>query len=57
MKTELSKGEISGKLECPKCKSKVGAYAWQGLKCSCGDWIVPGISMARGKVDEVSLKS
>ncbi|PWW78896.1 dual specificity protein phosphatase 12 [Tuber magnatum] len=54
MKTELSKGEISGKLECPKCKSKVGTYAWQGLKCSCGDWIVPGISMARGKVDEVT---
>ncbi|KAG0136678.1 protein-tyrosine phosphatase-like protein [Tuber indicum] len=56
MKTELSKGEVSGKLECPKCNSKVGTYAWQGLKCSCGDWVVPGISIARGKVDEISLK-
>ncbi|KAL7268237.1 tyrosine protein phosphatase yvh1, partial [Rhizina undulata] len=52
MKPELSNGKVSGKLECPKCKSKVGSYAWQGLKCSCGDWVVPGISVARSKVDE-----
>lgn len=56
MKPELSKGGISGKLECPKCKSKVGTYAWQGLKCSCGDWVVPGISVARGKVDEIKVR-
>lgn len=56
MKDELSKGEVSGRLECPKCQSKVGSYAWQGLKCSCGDWVVPGISVARGKVDEVRVK-
>lgn len=56
MKPELSKGEVSGKLECPKCKCKVGTYAWQGLRCSCGDWIVPGISVARGKVDEIKVR-
>lgn len=56
MKPELSKGEVSGKLECPKCKCKVGTYAWQGLRCSCGDWIVPGISVARGKVDEIRVR-
>ena len=55
MKPEMSKGTISGKLECPKCSSKVGSYAWQGLKCSCGGWVVPGISVARGKVDEVKV--
>ncbi|KAI5809676.1 protein-tyrosine phosphatase-like protein, partial [Peziza echinospora] len=57
MKPELSKGAVSGKLECPKCESKVGSYAWQGLKCSCGSWVVPGISIARGKVDEVKVVS
>lgn len=51
----MSKGAISGKLECPKCNSKVGNYAWQGIKCSCGGWVVPGISVARGKVDEVKV--
>ena len=55
MKPEMSKGAISGKLECPKCSSKVGSYAWQGIKCSCGGWVVPGISVARGKVDEVKI--
>ncbi|KAF8474902.1 protein-tyrosine phosphatase-like protein, partial [Kalaharituber pfeilii] len=55
MKPELSKGTVSGKLECPKCKARVGSYAWQGLKCSCGGWVVPGISVARGKVDEVKV--
>ena len=55
MKPAMSKGKISGKLECPKCSSKVGSYAWQGIKCSCSGWVVPGISVARGKVDEVKV--
>src|SRR5690606_39250202 len=56
MESELSQGNLSGKLECPKCKSKVGTYAWQGSKCSCGEWVVPGISVARGRVDEVKVR-
>jgi len=56
MKPELEEGKLEGKLECPKCKAKVGSYAWQGIKCSCGDWVVPGISIARGKVDQTRVK-
>ena len=54
MRGELQKGLLSGRLECPnqKCKQNVGKYAWQGMKCTCGEWIVPGISIARGRVDE-----
>ncbi|KAF8422097.1 protein-tyrosine phosphatase-like protein [Tirmania nivea] len=55
MKPEMSKGAVSGKLKCPKCDSKVGSYAWQGIQCSCGSWVVPGISVAKGKVDEVKV--
>src|SRR5579871_1373751 len=33
MQSTLDQGEIEGRLECPKCKSKVGGYAWQGLQC------------------------
>ncbi|KAI5784627.1 protein-tyrosine phosphatase-like protein [Geopyxis carbonaria] len=55
MKPELDEGKLEGKLECPKCQSKVGSYAWQGMKCSCGEWIVPGISLARGRVDEIKI--
>lgn len=57
MKDELEQGKLEGKLECPKCKGKVGSYAWQGMKCSCGEWVVPGISLARARVDEVHLNT
>jgi len=53
MQPALDKGELEGRLECPKCSSKVGAYAWQGLQCSCGKWITPAFSLAKSKVDEV----
>lgn len=55
MRPALSQGLLDGRLECPnqKCKTNVGKYAWQGMRCSCGEWIVPGISLARSRVDEV----
>lgn len=55
MKTELEQGKLEGRLECPnaKCGANVGKYAWQGMRCSCGEWIVPAVSIARGRVDEV----
>lgn len=54
MRPELGKGLLSGRLECPnqKCGQNVGKYAWQGMKCSCGMWVVPGITIAKGRVDE-----
>jgi dual specificity phosphatase 12 len=56
MRPELEKGQLDGRLECPKCKTNVGKYAWQGMKCSCGTWVVPAISIARARVDEVKTK-
>jgi dual specificity phosphatase 12 len=54
MRPELEQGKLEGRLECPtpKCRSNVGKYAWQGMQCSCGEWIVPGISLAKGRIDE-----
>lgn len=56
MRPELEQGKLDGRLECPKCKTNVGKYAWQGLRCSCGAWIVPAITLAKGKVDEVRTR-
>lgn len=58
MRPELEKGLLAGRLECPnvKCAQNVGKYAWQGMKCSCGEWVVPGISIARARVDEIPGK-
>lgn len=55
MRAELEQGKLEGRLECPngKCRTQVGRYAWQGLKCSCGDWVCPGICLGVGKVDGV----
>ena len=58
MRPELEKGLLVGRLECPnlKCAQNVGKYAWQGMKCSCSEWIVPGICIARARVDEIPEK-
>ncbi|KAF1810219.1 dual specificity protein phosphatase 12 [Eremomyces bilateralis CBS 781.70] len=53
MRPELEQGKLEGRVECPKCATNVGKYAWQGMKCSCGAWVVPGISLAKGRIDEV----
>ncbi|KAL8994241.1 MAG: hypothetical protein Q9169_005735 [Polycauliona sp. 2 TL-2023] len=58
MRPTLSEGNLEGRLECPnrKCKQNVGKYAWQGMKCSCGEWVVPGISVGRARVDVVTAR-
>lgn len=55
MRTELEQGKLDGRLECPNasCGANVGKYAWQGMPCSCGKWVIPAISIAKGRVDEV----
>jgi len=59
MRSQLEQGLLEGRLECPneRCKTNVGKYAWQGMRCSCGGWVVPGISLAKGRVDEVTAKA
>ena len=52
MRPALAQGELNGRFECPKCKSNIGKYAWQGMKCSCSAWVVPAMSLLKAKVDE-----
>lgn len=56
MRDELEQGKLEGRLECPKCNTNIGKYAWQGMQCSCGTWIVPGISLAKSRIDEVKIR-
>lgn len=58
MREELELGKLDGRFECPRktCRTQVGRYAWQGLRCSCSQWVVPGLSLGVGKVDEVAGK-
>ncbi|KAK5989489.1 Tyrosine-protein phosphatase YVH1-like protein [Cladobotryum mycophilum] len=54
MRTELEKGEMSGRLSCPhaRCGAGVGRYDWKGFRCTCGEWVTPGFSLQRARVDE-----
>ncbi|PHH71333.1 hypothetical protein CDD80_5352 [Ophiocordyceps camponoti-rufipedis] len=54
MRTELEKGLLAGRLTCPndRCGTVVGRYDWKGLRCACGGWVTPGLSLQRARVDE-----
>ena len=42
---------VEGKLCCPRCDVKVGAFNWSGCQCSCGAWVTPAFYVQLGKVD------
>lgn len=54
MRTELERGLLAGRLACPneRCGTVVGRYDWKGLRCACGGWVTPGLSLQRARVDE-----
>jgi dual specificity phosphatase 12 len=55
MRPILEEGALDGRLICPnaKCAASIGRYAWQGFKCSCGEWVAPAFSLQSSKVDRV----
>lgn len=57
--TNSDEAPLSGRLTCPnsKCEANVGKFAWQGLQCSCGKWVVPAIGVARARVDVTERKN
>lgn len=57
--TATDEAPLSGRLTCPnpKCEANVGKFAWQGLRCSCGKWVVPAIGVARARVDITERKA
>ncbi|PFH58478.1 hypothetical protein XA68_13620 [Ophiocordyceps unilateralis] len=54
MRGELERGQLGGRLVCPneRCGTVVGRYDWKGLRCACGGWVTPGLSLQRARVDE-----
>lgn len=49
----ISNGGVEGKLHCPQCDAKIGAFNWYGMQCSCGNWTSPGFSIQKKQVDEI----
>jgi|TARA_B100000683_G_scaffold276862_2_gene332493 dual specificity phosphatase 12 len=48
-------GETRGKLTCPACATKIGAFDWAGIQCSCGAWVSPGFQIQRAKTDAFGI--
>jgi dual specificity phosphatase 12 len=44
--------KVDGKLNCPKCASKLGSFSWiSGCQCPCGSKIAPAFYLIPSKVD------
>ncbi|KAK9917815.1 hypothetical protein WJX75_008567 [Coccomyxa subellipsoidea] len=54
--TELSSGEVSGKLYCPHCKGRLGSYSWSGIQSSKRTWITPGFQLHLSRLDVENSK-
>ncbi|KAL1994402.1 hypothetical protein VTN49DRAFT_3071 [Thermomyces lanuginosus] len=50
---------LDGRLICPnpRCGANIGKFAWQGMRCNCGKWVVPGMGLARARVDVIERSS
>lgn len=57
MRPELEKGELEGRLSCPKCHAKVGSYSWKGNPCTCAVWVTPSFKLNVAKVDRMASVS
>ncbi|KAF7589139.1 tyrosine protein phosphatase yvh1 [Aspergillus hancockii] len=44
---------LSGRLTCPNtsCGFNIGKFAWQGMRCSCREWVVPAIGLTKARID------
>ncbi|XP_001631042.2 uncharacterized protein LOC5510593 [Nematostella vectensis] len=46
-----------GKIYCPKCKSRIGAFNFiHGVRCSCFTYVIPAVWIQKCKVDQTSLQ-
>lgn len=43
-----------GKLDCPKCETRLGTFNWAGSQCSCGTWVTPSLKIIKSKIDVCS---
>lgn len=44
-------GNVQGKLYCPGCNAKLGAFNWAGITNESGLWVTPGFQIHCNRVD------
>ncbi|KAG9390435.1 hypothetical protein J8273_7785 [Carpediemonas membranifera] len=45
-------GDDEGKIYCPHCNARIGAYKWSGDNCACSEWMCPFIAIHKRRMDE-----
>lgn len=45
------RGQLEGKLNCPKCGGRFGSWSWAGAQCSCGRWNTPSFQALKSRID------
>ncbi|KRZ27928.1 Sodium/hydrogen exchanger 9, partial [Trichinella pseudospiralis] len=45
--------QYQGKINCPKCESKLGSFVWSGSRCGCSAWISPAFMIHRCKFQRI----
>jgi len=43
---------IQGKLYCPKCSARLGAFNWAGAQSATGTWVTPAFRLHLSRLDE-----
>jgi len=45
---------VSGKLNCPGCAARLGAYDWAGGQTASGAWVTPAFRLHMGRLDAMA---
>ena len=48
---------LEGKIQCPKCATKLGSFCWAGSQCSCGAWVAPAFAVHKKNVDAINFSA
>eukprot|EP00803_Ostreobium_quekettii_P011695 evm.model.scf_781EXC.3 EVM.evm.TU.scf_781EXC.3 scf_781EXC:43318-51771(-) len=51
--TGVTDGVVQGKLYCPQCEAKLGAFNWAGMQDEKENWYVPAFKLRLKKLDVV----
>ncbi|KAK9857157.1 hypothetical protein WJX84_001541 [Apatococcus fuscideae] len=49
--SEISNGQVQGKLYCPGCKTRIGSFNWAGMRSPTGAWVTPAFHIQLSRMD------
>lgn len=45
--------QVEGKLNCPGCNARLGAFCWAGMQNTLGQWVTPAFQLHAKSLDEI----